>query len=120
MRKFVDYIENKYIKNGIAIYKDSDKEELIKTFVECGLSNYYVHSVILSDVIKFMKNRMGYDVSHGRLIIDNKQYDFILFKETNLALCPCTFDSDFGKSGHKCVYCDGTGFYEKEIGEGEW
>lgn len=87
-KKFINYINSKWLvpddildKNQLdkyKIYKEEDKQEIIKKVIECKLLNLCASKITFNRVVDLMANSLGYSIESNRLKIKNKKYTYKL------------------------------------------
>jgi len=68
------------------IYKQDDKDEIIKKVIECQLIDLPKSHLTFNRIINFMKNTLGYNIEDGRFKLKRKQYRYKLIVD---------FDEDY-------------------------
>jgi len=68
------------------IYKQEDKDDIIKKVIECQLIDLPKSHLTFNKIVKFMINTLGYNIEDGRFRIKRKQYRYKLIVD---------FDEDY-------------------------
>ncbi|HHX67237.1 MAG TPA: GIY-YIG nuclease family protein [Gallicola sp.] len=86
---FIKYIRDKWlVPDGVVdaeeldkykIYKEEDKEEIIKYAIDCNLLNKYPSQITFINIIKYMINELGFNIiSKREQRINRGQYTYKL------------------------------------------
>lgn len=80
--RFVNYINSKWlVPKGVSklkqreyrIWRDSDKDEIVKMADACNLFDLYRSQLTFTKVIKMLQSSLGYEIDSGRTILDGNQ-----------------------------------------------
>lgn len=90
-KKFINYINSKWLVpdwvtdkkelEKYKIYKEEDKQEIIKKVVECKLLNLCASRITFNKVIDLMENSLGYTIESNRMMIRKKKHTYKLVVE---------------------------------------
>jgi len=89
---FIKYIRDKWlVPDGVVdaeeldkykIYKEEDKEEIIKYAIDCNLLNKYPSQITFINIIKYMINELGFNIiSKREQRINRGQYTYKLINK---------------------------------------
>ena len=85
--RFIDFINKKWlVPKGISdkdmikykIYKEEDKDEIVKMVVKCKILKLYYSKITFNKVVDLMKNTLGYTIETGRSIFDKEKHTYKL------------------------------------------
>ena len=87
-KHFIDYVNKKWlVPKGIIskkeldkykIYKEEDKQEIIKMVYDCRLLKLYLSQITFNKVVNFMQENLGYVIESSRIKLNKRQYTYKL------------------------------------------
>lgn len=85
--RFIDFINKKWlVPKGISdkdmvkyrIYKEEDKDEIVRMVVKCKIINLYYSETTFNKAMNIMKNTLGYKIDTGRSMFNKEKHTYKL------------------------------------------